>query len=292
MIINQILGTRLKYCKSGFVELEKASNNLLGICIGGGAPQCPILFISQVFDNTPAFNSGILEPGDELISINGCSCQGWSRGELAKFIQSIQGNVTVEYRKIDCNLEEGKILKKLKHKFIENVSFNTAEILGLSRAAISNDIGDTFSEISCHHTIESSRQSYQLIAVSHRFFGDSNKKLSEEINIIIDKIDTFITKAIPDTKLTLNKYLDAKFEYLSFCLKIKEMEDEEADYLYDEEIAERLSTGNYYYRVQVRCRYLSKKIFVELKTDLSEKMELLDGKNGKYVRFNRLSSTN
>ena len=56
---------------------------------------------------------------------------------------------------------------------------------------------------------------------------------------------TFLEKAVPDTKLTLKKYSDAKFEFLvryffnhviiiipsllfqAYCLKVKEMDDEE-----------------------------------------------------------------
>ncbi|KAF1742975.1 hypothetical protein MXB_957, partial [Myxobolus squamalis] len=192
------------------------------------------------------------------------------------------------------------VLKKLKHRFVENVSFDTADSLGLSRAVISNglqhcfsqnivklldlrkvykNIGDVFAEISCHHVNSSSNQSYEIISESHRFFGTSTQTLVDEIKCIIDKINTFITKVVPDTKLTLKKYLNAKFEYLSFCLKVKEMEEEDGDYLFDESVAGRLSSGNYDYRVQVRCRYLSKKIFLQCKNDLSQKMELLDQKN-------------
>jgi hypothetical protein len=53
---------------------------------------------------------------------------------------------------------------------------------------------------------------------------------------------------VPDTELTLKKYADAKFEYLSFCLKIKEMDDEEQEYLYCGEALPRVRAGNYHYR--------------------------------------------
>lgn len=62
------------------------------------------------------------------------------------------------------------------------------------------------------------------------------------------------------------------------------MEEEEADVLYDEEIAERLQTGNFEYRMNLRCRHLSKTQFITSKKDLMEKMELLEQKNGeKYL---------
>ena len=38
---------------------------------------------------------------------------------------------------------------------------------------------------------------------------------------ILSDLGTYLHKAIPDTRLTIQKYLDTKFEYLSFCLKVK-----------------------------------------------------------------------
>lgn len=58
-------------------------------------------------------------------------------------------------------------------------------------------------------------------------------------------------KAIPDTKLTIQKYADAKFEYLSYCLKVKEMDDEEIGYATLQEILYRVDTGNYEYRLVI-----------------------------------------
>jgi len=34
---------------------------------------------------------------------------------------------------------------------------------------------------------------------------------------MIADLNTYLTKAIPDTKLTIEKYADAKFEYLVSC---------------------------------------------------------------------------
>ena len=58
-------------------------------------------------------------------------------------------------------------------------------------------------------------------------------------------------KAIPDTKLTIKKYADVKFEYLSYCLKVKEMDDEEYSYQALQEPLYRVETGNYEYRSQI-----------------------------------------
>jgi hypothetical protein len=37
---------------------------------------------------------------------------------------------------------------------------------------------------------------------------------------VIRDFATFLTKAVPDTKLTLKKYADAKFEYLVSCIVV------------------------------------------------------------------------
>ena len=89
------------------------------------------------------------------------------------------------------------------------------------------------------------------------------------------------TQAIPDTKLTIKKYADVKFEYLSYCLKVffiiitiyivhicqsrliaildiittagthkqvKELDDEDYSYQAMQEPLYRVETGNYEYR--------------------------------------------
>ena len=65
---------------------------------------------------------------------------------------------------------------------------------------------------------------------------------------VLEDLETYLKKAIPDTKLTIKKYADIKFEYLSFCLKVKEMDDEEASYASVGEPLYRVEAGNYEYR--------------------------------------------
>ena len=65
---------------------------------------------------------------------------------------------------------------------------------------------------------------------------------------MLSDLGTYLHKAIPDTKLTINKYADTKFEYLSYCLKVKEMDDEEYSYGILQEPLYRVETGNYEYR--------------------------------------------
>jgi hypothetical protein len=44
---------------------------------------------------------------------------------------------------------------------------------------------------------------------------------------MLNDLHTYLMKAVPDTKLTIKKYQNSKFEFLSYCLKVKEMDDEE-----------------------------------------------------------------
>lgn len=68
---------------------------------------------------------------------------------------------------------------------------------------------------------------------------------------ILSDLGTYLHKAIPDTRLTIRKYADAKFEYLSYCLKVKEMDDEEMQFAHLQEPLYRIETGNYEYRYVV-----------------------------------------
>merc|ERR1719219_1462065 len=96
---------------------------------------------------------------------------------------------------------------------------------------------------------------------------------------VLEDLDTYLRKAIPDTKLTIKKYADVKFEYLSFCLKVKEMDDEEYSYQALGEPLYRVETGNYEYRLVLRCRADARKRFAALRSDVLVKLELLDNKH-------------
>ena len=75
---------------SGSVSLQKDSQNLIGISIGGGAPYCPCLYIVQIIDNTPAAKDGTLASGDELVGVNGSSVKGRTKVEVARMIQAVK----------------------------------------------------------------------------------------------------------------------------------------------------------------------------------------------------------
>ena len=96
---------------------------------------------------------------------------------------------------------------------------------------------------------------------------------------------TYLNKAIPDTKLTIKRYADVKFEYLSYCLKVKEMDDEESSYAVLGEPLYRVETGNYEYRLVLRCRSDARQRFARLRSDVLVKLEMLDNKHVQDIVF-------
>uniref|UniRef100_A0A1I7YQ49 PRKCA-binding protein n=1 Tax=Steinernema glaseri TaxID=37863 RepID=A0A1I7YQ49_9BILA len=210
------------------------------------------------------------------------------------------------------------VLKKAKHRLVESMTSETADALGLSRAILCKDLlvqkmkvlernaalhqkiieqaralyklysnmsltQKTFGDILCEMA---SREANAAASASFNRFGEFHRNLHRiqqsmlaHLDTIIKDLSTYVDKAVPDTKLTVKKYLDVKFEYLSFCLKLKEMDDEEIQFGEMGETLYRVSTGNYEYRVMLRCREESKAKFVRLRTDVMEKIELLDQKH-------------
>lgn len=55
----------------------------------------------------------------------------------------LQDTVTINYNKLHADPKQGKsldiIMKKMKHRLVENMSTGTADALGLSRAILCND---------------------------------------------------------------------------------------------------------------------------------------------------------
>lgn len=307
---------------SGVVSIKKDSTNLIGISIGGGAPLCPCLYIVQVFDNTPAAKEGTLQSGDELVGVNGQSVKGKTKVEVAKMIQACKDVVHIKYNKLHADPQQGKsldiILKKVKHRLVENMSTTTADALGLSRAILCNDtLVEKLQELDSienlyrglvEHTKKVLKAFYGLLQVYKAFgdafaaigvrepqqraseafsqFGDYHRQMEKygimtlkAIKPILSDLGTYLNKAIPDTKLTIRKYADTKFEYLSYCLKVKEMDDEEYSYSALQEPLYRVETGNYEYRLILRCRQDARTRFAHLRSDVSVKMDLLMNKH-------------
>ncbi|KAI8124941.1 PRKCA-binding protein [Lucilia cuprina] len=304
------------------VVVVKDDTNLIGISIGGGAPLCPCLYIVQVFDGTPAAREGSLESGDELLAINNTSVKGKTKVQVAKMIQTATQQVVIHYNKLHADPERGKsldiILKKLKHRIVDNMSSNTADTLGLSRAILCNDslvkrleelegtemmykgmvdharrmlkayydllqtyraFGDCFMRISTREPQLRASEAFRMFGELHRNLEKDGLDVIKNIKPILDDLGTYLHKAIPDTKLTVRRYMDAKFTYLSYCLKVKEMDDEEHSFAAIQEPLYRVETGNYEYRLILRCRQDARGKFAKLRTDVLEKMELLECKH-------------
>lgn len=313
---------------SGTVTLTKDSQNLIGISIGGGAPLCPCLYIVQVFDNTPAAKEGSLASGDEIVSVNSKSVKGLTKNQLAKTIQGVKGEVKINFNKLHADPKQGKtldiVLKKLKHRMVEQLDSGTADALGLSRAILCNDVlikrlqemeqtatiyrglmehskkllkayfdlckyhrqfGDIFSLISVREPQQNSSVAFSKFGSAHRNFEKSGFQLLKTLKPMLSDLSTYLQKAIPDTRLTIKKYADVKFEYLSYCLKVKEMDDEEYSFAALQEPLYRVETGNYEYRLVLRCRQLARSQFAKLRKDVMEKLELLDNKHVQDIVF-------
>lgn len=307
---------------SGTVTFEKNDKNMIGISIGGGAMYCPCLYVVQIFDNTPAAKEGSLAAGDELVAINGKSIKGFAKGEVAKLIQATQGPVSINYNKLHADPKQGKtldiVLKKAKHKVVENISSSAADALGLSRAILTNDslvkrhneleriaamysglvdhsrrvlkaffglsqvhkdFGEVFAFIGVREPLPNASDAFTKFGNAHRNMEKFAIATLQKLKPMISDLNTYLTKAVPDTKLTIKKYLNAKFEYLSYCLKVKEMDDEEYSYNVVREPLYRVETGNYEYRLILRCRQEARKHFAKLRADVLVKIELLDNKH-------------
>ncbi|XP_078286520.1 PRKCA-binding protein [Rhinoraja longicauda] len=312
----------------GTVTLKKDSQNLIGISIGGGAQYCPCLYIVQVFDNTPAALDGTLAAGDELLGVTGKPVKGKTKVEVAKMIQAVKGEVTIHYNKLQADPKQGKtldiVLKKVKHRLVENMSSGTADALGLSRAILCNDglvkkleelertaelykglmehtkrllraffelsqthraFGNVFSVIGVREPQAAASEAFVKFAEAHRNIEKFGIRLLKTVKPMLSDLNTYLHKAIPDTKLTIKKYLDVKFEYLSYCLKVKEMDDEEYSCIALQEPLYRVGTGNYEYRLILRCRQEARARFAKMRKDVLEKIELLDQKHVQDIVF-------
>lgn len=115
----------------------------------------------------------------------------------------------------------------------------------------------------------------------HRGLEKDGIKLLTTVKPVLADMGTYLHKAIPDTKMTILKYADAKFTYLAYCLKIKEMDDEEHNFASVQEPLYRVETGNYEYRLILRCRQEARAKFARLRGDVLEKIELLESKHAR-----------
>lgn len=243
-------------------------------------------------------------------------------------IQSIKGEVSISYNKLHADPKQGKsldiVLKKVKHRVVENMSSNTADALGLSRAILCNDglvkkldelekvadtyrglidhtkkllkatfelsqshkaFGEVFSSIGVREPQPAASEAFTKFGEAHRNMERFAIKMLRTVKPMISDLNTYLNKAVPDTRLTIKKYLDVKFEYLAYCLKVKEMDDEEYSYAALQEPLYRVETGNYEYRLVLRCRQDARVRFAKMRSDVLVKIELLDQKHVQDIVF-------
>ncbi|KOC60303.1 PRKCA-binding protein [Habropoda laboriosa] len=209
-------------------------------------------------------------------------------------------------------------LKKVKHRLVEGMGSATADALGLSRAILCNDalvqrlmalqrtenlyrglvshakstlhaffdliqiykvFGDAFAAIGVREPQPRASEAFRQFGEQHRQMEKFGITILKTLKPILNDLGTYLHKAIPDTRLTISKYADAKFEYLSYCLKVKELDDEEQSCAALQEPLYRVETGNYEYRLVLRCRQEARAKFAKLRSDVLVKLELLDNKH-------------
>ncbi|XP_011335599.1 PRKCA-binding protein isoform X1 [Ooceraea biroi] len=209
-------------------------------------------------------------------------------------------------------------LKKVKHRLVEGMGSTTADALGLSRAILCNDalvqrlmalkrtenfyrglvahakatlhaffdltqiykvFGDAFAAIGVREPQPRASEAFRQFGEQHRQMEKFGVTMLKTLKPILNDLGTYLNKAIPDTRLTISKYADAKFEYLSYCLKVKELDDEEQSCAALQEPLYRVETGNYEYRLVLRCRQEARARFAKLRSDVLVKLELLDNKH-------------
>lgn len=144
-------------------------------------------------------------------------------------------------------------MKKVKHRLVEKMKDSTADSLGLSRAVLVNDklvnkveylennarvyrgiaerarevlvsvkdlteshrdFGKVFSNIGVYETQQNASVAFTNFGQAHKTMAEEGMKFIKKVGPMLRDLSTFLLKAVPDTKLTLKKYSDAKFEFL------------------------------------------------------------------------------
>lgn len=139
--------------------------------------------------------------------------------------------------------------------------------------------GDSFAAIGVREPQPRASEAFRQFGEQHRQMEKFGVSMLKTLKPILSDLGTYLNKAIPDTRLTISKYADAKFEYLSYCLKVKELDDEEQSCAALQEPLYRVETGNYEYRLILRCRQEARARFAKLRSDVLVKLELLDNKH-------------
>ncbi|KER25374.1 hypothetical protein T265_07174 [Opisthorchis viverrini] len=291
---------------SGCVTLTKDAQNLVGISIGGGAPYCPCLYVVQVFDSTPASEDATLQAGDEITAVNGIALKGKSKVEAARLIQSFKDKVVINFNKLHADPKQGKtldiVLKKAKHRVVEFMESSTADALGLSRAILVNGtVLFRRTLLTCSITDGLVKKFDELNKTATMFSGmmahakNLLRAIYELSRIYSGLADVFSEIGVKEPMLrtseaftqfgTTHRSMERfSIEMLkkikpSYCLKVKEMDDEEYSFALVHEPLYRVETGNYEYRLILRCRQDARTRFAKMRSDVLVKLELLDNKH-------------
>uniref|UniRef100_A0A8R1DJS0 PRKCA-binding protein n=1 Tax=Caenorhabditis japonica TaxID=281687 RepID=A0A8R1DJS0_CAEJA len=210
------------------------------------------------------------------------------------------------------------LIKKAKHKVVEFMDQNSADALGLSRAILTNDIlaekekileenaefyrqlvaffgdmfqyqqkisecqkefGSIFCDLAAHEKQQTANEAFTAFGDKHRMIAKIQAESAVPLQKMVSDLQVYLDHVVPDTRLTIKKYLDVKYEYLSYCLKLKEMDDEEGEFIAIQEPLYRVETGNYEYRMMLRCRQECRQRFIKMRDDVMVKIELLDQKH-------------
>ncbi|KAL3080033.1 hypothetical protein niasHT_034591 [Heterodera trifolii] len=133
-----------------------------------------------------------------------------------------------------------------------------------SEGDVANDIGQVTSDL----------------APTHKILAKEHLTVAQNIEEMVRTLQCHANAAIPDARQSLSKYLDAKYEFLAYCLRTKELEDEEAETAFENgEQLMRMETGNYEYRMTLKKRDQSRISFMEKREKAAVKIELLDEKH-------------
>jgi len=209
-------------------------------------------------------------------------------------------------------------MKKMKHRIVEKMAPSTADVLGLSRAILCNDdlvaklkaletkgelykrlathlwkltiksydhammlkhFGEVFTTMAIREPSPQSSEAFRSFGQTHMNFEKSFSTTMTTFKRLLIDLKNFLKCVLPDMRSTVKTYANSKFEYLSYCLKVKELEDEEAFFSAIRESLYRVETGNLEYRHAVRLRQMARANFAKLRYDVQVKLELLESKH-------------
>ena len=78
--------------------------------------------------------------------------------------------------------------------------------------------GDLFAEIGVKEANVNACESFTKFGDTHRQIEKKGIEMLKRVKPILMDLCTFLYKVLPDTKLTIKKYADCKFEYL-VCIR-------------------------------------------------------------------------